>query len=198
MVHLRRWSCQRLGPLSLTRLALLRQELLPHKTFSVDVNINNSQVEVTEHISDNRPYRQSRRKPISTYTKGPSLSRRTTEVIPPRHEFCCNSTRKNPRPNTPDRSNQRSKPQIKLPRMNPGFPRREKQIPRPTRATALHLSHRRKCASPLQHFNTDFGRSIGDVTFENATREPANFSLLTVLTNRPSFVGYCQIRYGAL
>jgi hypothetical protein len=37
---------------------------------SVDVNINNSQVKVTEQISDNRPYRQSRRKPISTTHKG--------------------------------------------------------------------------------------------------------------------------------
>jgi hypothetical protein len=67
-------------------------------------------IKSTELISINRPYRQSRSEATNTHThKGPTSSRKTTEVLPPRHEVLLISTRKNPRPNTLEHN--QSKPQ---------------------------------------------------------------------------------------
>lgn len=127
-----------LAPLSLARLGRTcpPRILTTHKTFLWTSTSTTPKLKSQNKSAITALTASHEENPSQQHTKGPSLSRRTTEVIPPRHEVCCNSTRKNPRPNTPNTSNQTPKPQIKLPRICPGFPRREKRIPDPQHFTS--------------------------------------------------------------
>ena len=121
-------------------------------------------------INVNRPYRQSRREAINTHTfsQVQHSHEQQPKSRPPSHtQLQANSTRKTPKANTP---NQTPKPQIRLPRICPGFPRREKRILRPTRSRDFTSHMQANLQSPLQQQHTDSGRSLADVTFENAAR----------------------------
>jgi hypothetical protein len=126
-IPLQRWFWKGvLAPLTGTSLALIRQEFLPHQQHcSVSINTTPKS---TERISINRPYRQSRSEAINTHTsmvhhcreqqpKSSPLLAHTTSALGA-------STRKNP----PAKHTQSAppNPQIRLPRITPGFPRREK------------------------------------------------------------------------
>jgi hypothetical protein len=135
-------------------------------------------IKSTELISINRPYRQSRSEATNTHThtrthththtkvqhrreKQPKSSLLATRFYSPQPVKTRSQTHQ-------PTSNQNPKPQIKLPRVCPGFPRREKRIRDPQHFTS-HITA--SLQSPLQDIQHGL-RTIESATslFENATR----------------------------
>jgi hypothetical protein len=149
---------------------------MPHatKTSSVDVNINSSQSS-RQNKSALPAFTASRSEATNTHTHThthtPKVQHRhekQPKSSPPRHEVCSTQPVKTRDRTQQTTSNQEPNPQIKLPRVCPGFPRREKRIRDPQHFT---LSHHRKSAKSSSTFRT---RTPDDQSatspFENATR----------------------------
>jgi hypothetical protein len=106
------------GPLSHRHisLALIRQEFDSchtqprHLLWTSTSTTPNHDDRTNQHQPPLPPVAKCSHQHTHTHThKGPTSSRKTTEVLPPRHEVLLTSTRKNPLPNTP--TNIQSKPQ---------------------------------------------------------------------------------------
>ena len=134
-----------------------------------DININNAQIETRNQRQPPLPPVAKRsHQHTHTFSQVQHSHEQQPKSRPPSHtQLQANSTRKTPKANTP---NQTPKPQIRLPRICPGFPRREKRILRPTRSRDFTSHMQANLQSPLQQQHTDSGRSLADVTFENAAR----------------------------
>jgi hypothetical protein len=163
---------------------------MPHatKTSSVDVNINSSQSS-RQNKSALPAFTASRSEATNTHTHThthtPKVQHRhekQPKSSPPRHEVCSTQPVKTRDRTQQTTSNQEPNPQIKLPRVCPGFPRREKRIRDPQHFTS-HITA--SLQSPLRHFEHGL-RTINQRRHPSKTQRGTGVFFATTAVNESS------------
>jgi hypothetical protein len=120
-----------------------------------------------------------------THTHTPKVQHRhekQPKSSPPRHEVCSTQPVKTRDRTQQTTSNQEPNPQIKLPRVCPGFPRREKRIRDPQHFTS-HITA--SLQSPLRHFEHGL-RTINQRRHPSKTQRGTGVFFATTAVNESS------------